>query len=67
MIVLRVLDHVPPPDELVAMVVVLLVCEEVCLAQKLLLVKLELSHHLEGSSIEAQGRRFGCFQDGSTF
>lgn len=50
-VVFGLLDHVPSADELVAVVVVLLVCEEVCLAQKLLLVKLELAHHLAGSSI----------------
>jgi hypothetical protein len=46
MIVLWVLYHVPPSDELITVVAVLLVCEEVCLAQKLLLVMLEFSHHL---------------------
>lgn len=47
-VVLWVLDHVPPSDELVAVVAVLLVCEEVCLAQELLLVMLEFSHHFVG-------------------
>jgi len=47
-VVLWVLDHVPPSDELVAVVAVLLVCEEVGLAQKLLLVMLEFSHHFVG-------------------
>lgn len=62
MIVLGLLDHVPSPDELVAVVVVLLVCEEVCLAQKLLLVILELSHHLAGSSIGLRSRYYWYFQ-----
>lgn len=47
-VVLWVLDHVPPSDELVAVVAVLLVCEEVGLAQELLLVMLEFSHHFVG-------------------
>lgn len=51
MIVFRVLDHVAPSDELVAVVAVLLVCEEVCLAQELLLVMLEFSHHVVGSLV----------------
>lgn len=55
-VVFGLLDHVPSADELVAVVVVLLVCEEVCLAQKLLLVKLELAHHLAGSSIGLRSR-----------
>lgn len=50
-VVFWVLDHVPPSDELVAVAAVLLVCEEVCLAQELLLVMLEFSHHFVASLV----------------
>lgn len=54
MVVFGVLDHVAPADELVAVVAVLLVCEEVCLAQELLLVMLEFAHHFVGSLVVRQ-------------
>lgn len=60
-VVFGVLDHVPPADELVAVVAVLLVCEEVCLAQELLLVMLEFSHHFGGSLVSSSSRYYNCF------
>lgn len=59
-VVFGVLDHVAPADELVAVVAVLLVCEEVCLAQELLLVMLEFSHHFVGSLVSLSSR---CYND----
>lgn len=44
-IILRLLDHVPSHDGLVAMATIGLVCDEVCLSQKLLLVMFEFSDH----------------------
>lgn len=51
-VILRLLDHVPPDDGLVAMVIVGFVADEVGLAQELLLVKLELAHHSSGFYVE---------------
>jgi len=44
-IVLRLLNHVSSHDGLVAMATIGLVCDEVCLSQKLLLVMFEFSDH----------------------
>lgn len=49
-VVLWLLDHVPPYDRLVAMIIVGLVGREVDLSQKLLLVMLEFSNHRNGFS-----------------
>lgn len=56
-IVLRLLDHVPSHDGLVAMAIVAFVCDEVCLSQKLRLVMLEFSDHDCGlsSSLATEG------------
>lgn len=45
MVIFWLLDHVPPDDGLVAMVIVGLVADEVGFAEELLLVELELAHH----------------------
>lgn len=60
-VILRLLDHVSSNDCLVAMTIVRLVCDKVCLSQELLLVMLEFSDHDEGISsiatvLKAQSR-----------
>lgn len=45
MVVLWLLDHVASNDGLVAVIIVLLVGDEVCLAEELLLMMLEFSDH----------------------
>jgi hypothetical protein len=51
-VVLDLGDHVATNDSLVSVGIVLLVCDEVCLAQKLLLVILEFSHHFDDSDLK---------------
>lgn len=47
-IVLGLLDHVPPHDVVVSVVIVLLVVDKVVLAQEFRLVILEFPDHLDG-------------------
>lgn len=51
MIVLWLLDHVPSDDGFVAMIIILLVGDEVGLSQELLLVIFEFSDHCDRFSL----------------
>lgn len=62
-VILRLLDHVPADDGLFAVIIVLLVCDKVRLAEQFLLVILELSHHAAGlESISGFCMGFPFFQ-----